>query len=64
MFGLQLCLSSLGLDVHSDMAMLGNDMSSPELSGLSLDVQADARLSSLAASNLTSDVRPEFGYLV
>ena len=38
MLGLQLCLSSLGLDVHSDMVLLGNDMSSSELSGLSLDV--------------------------
>ena len=38
MFGLQLCLSSLGLDVHSDMVLLGNDTSSLALSGLSLDV--------------------------
>ena len=38
MFGLQLCLSSLGLDVHSDMVLLGDDMSGSELSGLSLDV--------------------------
>ena len=38
MFGLQQCLSSLGLDVHSDMVLLGNGMSSLQLSGLSLDV--------------------------
>ena len=42
MFGLHLCASSLGLDVLSDMLLLGNDTSSLELSGLSLDVLAVA----------------------
>ena len=42
MFGLQLCLSSLGLDVRSDMVLLENDVSSLELSGLGLDVQVVA----------------------
>ena len=42
MFGLQLCLSSLGLDVHSDMILLRNGMSGLNLSRLSLDVQSEA----------------------
>ena len=42
MFGLQLCLSSLGLDVHSDMVLLRNGMSGLNLSRLSLDVQSEA----------------------
>ena len=41
MFGLQL-LSSLGLDVHSDMILLRNGMSGLNLSRLSLDVQSEA----------------------
>ena len=42
MFGLQLCLSSLGLDVHSDMVLHRNGMSGLNLSRLSLDVQSEA----------------------
>ena len=42
MFGLQLCLSSLGLDVHSNMVLLRNGMSGLDLSRLGLDVQSEA----------------------
>ena len=42
MFGLQLCLSSLGLDVHSDMFLLRNGISGLNLSRLSLDVPSEA----------------------
>ena len=42
MFGLQLCLSSLGLDVHSDMVLLRNGMSGLNLFRLNLDVQSEA----------------------
>ena len=53
MFGLQLCLASLGLDVHSDMVLLQTGMSGLDLSRLSLDVQSEAVA-----------VRPALGYPV
>ena len=42
MFGLQLCLFTVGLKVHSTMVLLGNGMSGPKLSGLNLDVSPEA----------------------
>ena len=59
MFGLQLCLSSLGLDVHSDMALLRNGMSGLNLSRLSLDVQSEAVLSGLRLDIPSLVVLPE-----
>ena len=59
MFGLQLCLSSLGLDVHSDMVLLRSGMSGLNLSRLSLDVQFEAVLSRLRLDIPSLVVPPE-----
>ena len=59
MFGLQLCLSGLGLDVHSDMILLRNGMSGLNLSRLSLDVQSEAVLSGLRLDIPSLVVLPE-----
>ena len=61
MFGLQVCLSSLGLDIHSDMVLLRNGMSGLNLSRLSLDVQFEAVLSRLRLDIPSLVVLPELG---
>ena len=59
MFGLQVCLSSLGLDIRSDMVLLRNGMSGLNLSRLRLDGQSELWLSGLRLDIPSLVVLPE-----